>query len=149
MMNFLTANNLMDMAGLDAKFASMMDVQMDIRDKSKPIERRLPVLKEHLEKYDIYLKFKDKKALSEADKILLKEAHSYLKKAMNGDTSLPVNAWKEEYSKLTTEQKTLNQRYLTLKNEVKEAEQIRRSVYSILRQEQREQQPRRAHETEL
>lgn len=89
MMNFLTANNLMDMAGLDAKFASMMDVQMDIRDKSKPIERRLPVLKEHLEKYDIYLKFKDKKALSEAG-------------------------------------------------------QIRKSVYSILRQEQREQQPRRA-----
>jgi len=31
-----------------------------------------------------------------------------------------------------------------LKGEVKEAEQIRKSVYSILRQEQREQQPRRA-----
>ena len=30
--------------------------------------------------------------------------------------------------------------------EVKEAEQIRKSVYSILRQEQREQQPRRAQD---
>jgi hypothetical protein len=31
------------------------------------------------------------------------------------------------------------QRYLALKGEVKEAEQIRKSVYNILRQEQREQ----------
>ncbi len=40
------------------------------------------------------------------------------------------------------------QRYLALKGEVKEAEQIRRSVYNILRQEQREQQPRRAQDME-
>ena len=38
---------------------------------------------------------------------------------------------------------TLNQRYLALKEEVKEAEKIRKSVYSILRQEQREQPPHR------
>jgi len=31
---------------------------------------------------------------------------------------------------------------------VKEAEQIRRSVYNILRQEQQEQQPRRAQDME-
>ena len=41
------------------------------------------------------------------------------------------------------ERKTLNQRYLTLKEEVKEAEKIRKSVYSILRQEQ---QPRKAQD---
>ena len=38
--------------------------------------------------------------------------------------------------------------YLALKEEVKEAEQIRKSVYNILRQEQREQQPRRAQDME-
>ena len=43
-------------------------------------------------------------------------------------------------AKLTAESKTLNQQYLALKEEMKEAEQIRKSVYSILRQEQ---QPRR------
>jgi hypothetical protein len=32
------------------------------------------------------------------------------------------------------------------KDEIKEAEQIRKSVYSIVRQEQREQQPRRTHD---
>ena len=36
-----------------------------------------------------------------------------------------------------------------LKEEVKDTEQIRKSVYSILRQEQRERQPHRAQETEL
>ena len=49
---------------------------------------------------------------------------------------------------LTTERKTLNQRYLALKEEVKEAEKIRKSVYSILRQEQREQQPHRKQDME-
>lgn len=38
----------MDMAGLDEKFSYMLGEQMDIRDKLKPIERRMPVLKKHL-----------------------------------------------------------------------------------------------------
>ena len=74
--------------------------------------------------------------------------HSCLKGVMNGKTALPTKAWKAEYAKLTAERKTLNQRYLALKVEVKEAEQIRKSVYRILRQEQREQQPRRAQDVE-
>ncbi len=67
---------------------------------------------------------------------------------MNGKTALPVKAWKAEYAKLTAERKTLNQRYLALKEEVKEAEKIRKSVYSILRQEQREQQLHRKQDME-
>lgn len=62
---------------------------------------------------------------------------------MNGKTTIPTKAWKTEYVKLTNQRKALNQRYLELKEEVKEAEQIRKSVYSILRQEQREHAPRR------
>ncbi len=67
-------------------------------------------------------------------------AWTYLKGVMNGKITIPTKAWKEEYTKLTAERKTLNQRYLALKEEVKEAENIRKSVYSILRQEQREPQ---------
>ena len=55
----------------------------------------------------------------------------YLKGVMNGKTTIPVKAWKTEYAKLTNQWKTLNQRYLELKEEVKEAEKIRKSVYSI------------------
>jgi hypothetical protein len=39
--------------------------------------------------------------------------------------------------------------YLRVKDEVKEAEQIRKSVYNILRQEQREQQLQKSQDVEL
>ena len=42
----------------------------------------------------------------------------------------------------------MSERYVALKSEVKEAEKIRKSVYSILRQEQREQQPHRKQDME-
>lgn len=148
MLNFLIRNNIMDMAGLDKHFGGMIDKQMDIRDKLKPIERRLATLKKHIEQVDIYMKYKGKKALPDTEQALFVAAHSYLKDVMNGKTTLPIKAWKAEYAKLTAERKTLNQRYLAFKDEVKEAEQIRKSVYSILRQEQREQHPHRTQDME-
>ena len=148
MLNFLQANNIMDMAGLDEKFKSMIGEQLDIQGKLKPVERRLGTLKKHLEQADIYFKCKGKKPLTEAEQILFTTAKDYLKGVMNGKTTIPTKTWKEEYTKLTAERKTLNQRYLALKEEVKEAEKIRKSVYSILRQEQREQQPHRKQDME-
>ena len=133
-------------AGMCADFA--IGEQLDIQHKLKPIDRRLGTLKKHIEQADIYFKYKGKKHLTEAEQILFTAAHDYLKGVMNGKTALPVKAWKAEYAKLTAERETLNRRYLALKGEVKEAEQIRRSVYNILRQEQREQQPRRAQDME-
>lgn len=105
-------------------------------------------MKKHMKQADIYFKYKGKNKLNEADQILFAAANTYLKGMMNGKTTLPIKSWKAEHDKLTAERKTLNQRYLALKDEVKEAEQIRKSVYTILRQEQREQQPHRAQETE-
>ena len=126
----------------------MIGEQLDIQGKLKPVERRSGTLKKHLEQADIYFKYKGKKPLTEAEKILFATAKDYLKGVMNGKTTIPTKAWKEEYTKLTAERKKLNQRYLALKKEVKEAEKIRKSVYSILRQEQRERQPRKAQDME-
>ncbi len=126
----------------------MIGEQLDIQGKLKPVERRLGTLKKHLEQADIYFKCKGKKPLTEAEQILFTTAKDYLKGVMNGKTTIPTKAWKEEYTKLTAERKKLNQRYLALKKEVKEAEKIRKSVYSILRQEQRERQPRKAQDME-
>ena len=148
MLNFLQANNIMDMTGLDEKFKSMIGEQLDIQGKLKPVERRLGTLKKHIEQADIYFKYKGKKPLTEAEQILFATAKDYLKGVMNGKTTIPTKAWKEEYTKLTAERKNLNQRYLALKEEVKEAEKIRKSVFSILRQEQREQQPNRKQDME-
>ena len=82
---------------------------------------------------------------TEAEQILFATAKDYLKGVMNGKTTVPTKTWKTEFDKLTAERKTLNQLYLALKEEVKEAEKIRKSVYSILRQEQ---QPRRKQDME-
>lgn len=148
MLNFLTANGIEDMAGLDEKFKSMIGEQLDIQGKLKPVERRMNTLKKHIEQSDIYFKYKGKKPLTESEQILFTSAKDYLKGVMNGKTTIPTKAWKTEYAKLTAERKALNQRYLELKEEVKEAEKIRKSVYSILRQEQREHAPRKAQDIE-
>ena len=55
----------------------------------------------------------------------------------------------ELIEKLTAERKLLDRDYTALKDEVREAGQIRKSVYSILRQEQREQHPHREKDMEL
>lgn len=148
MLSFLQANNIMDVAGLDEKFKSMIGEQLDIQGRLKPVERRLATLKKHIEQSDIYFKYKGKKKLTETEQILFTAAKDYLKGMMNGKTAIPTKAWKEEYAKLTAERNALNQRYLALKGEVKEAEQIRKSVYSILRQEQREHAQRRTQDME-
>ena len=68
---------------------------------------------------------------------------------MNGKTTLPTRAWKAERVKLIADRNRLNQEYVSLKNEVKEVEVIKRNVYDIMRQEQREQQSSRAQDMEL
>ena len=65
----------------------------------------------------------------------------YLDGVMNGRTGIPLKAWKAEQEKLTAEREELSRRYLALKDEVKEAEQIRKGVYAILREENRKEQP--------
>ena len=110
----------------------MIGEQLDIQGKRKPVERRLDTLKKHIEQADIYFKYKGKKPLTEAEQVLLTSAKNYLKGVMNGKTTIPTKAWKEEYTKLTAERKTLNQRYLALKEEVKEAEKIKKERLQYL-----------------
>ena len=133
------------MTGLDKKFKTMIGRELDIQGNLKPVEWRLATLKKHLEQTDIYFKYKEKKPLTEAEQILLTAAKDYLKGVMNGKITILTKPWKDEYTKLTAERKALNQRYIALKEEVKEAEKIQKSVYSILRQEQ---QPHRKQDME-
>ena len=75
-------------------------------------------------------------------------AERYLNAVMNGKTGIPLKAWKAERDKLNGEKKQLIRQYHTLKDEVKEVEQIRRNVYSILREENGRELPTRKHEFE-
>ena len=84
---------------------------------------------------------------------MFENAEKYLKGVLqthfNPKKLPPIAKWKAEIEKLTAERKLLDRDYTTLKDEVKEAEQIRKSVYSIMREEQRKQQPRRTQGVEL
>jgi hypothetical protein len=127
----------------------MIEKQFDIRDRLKPIDRRLKTLDEHIKQADIYRKYKGGNTNNESERILFAAAQKYITDHLNGHGKIPYHTWTAERAKLIAERKTLNGEYLSLKAEVKEVEQIRRSVYDIMRQEQREQQPRRAQDMEL
>ena len=61
-------------------------------------------------------------------------AERYLKEIMNGKTTIPIQAWKDERAKLAAEIR-LNSVYAYLKEEVQQVEVIRRNVESVLHDE--------------
>lgn len=54
---------------------------------------------------------------------------------MNGHTTLPVKAWKEEAARRAAERAGLYQEYTRLKEEVREEEIIRRHAENLARDE--------------
>lgn len=148
----------------ERKVKNMYGEQHSITEKLKPIDRRLKTLDEHIsnaEKYfqyrDIYQQYKQhnpkkREAFYETHRMELthyEAAERYMKNVMNGKTGIPTKAWKAEQERLIAERKQLSNRYSTLKDEVKEVEQIRKGVYNILREEDRKQQPIGAQDMEL
>lgn len=133
MLSFLQENQIVDMDGLTEKMAGMFGEQREISEKLKPIDRRLKTLDGHISNAEKYLKYRE---------VYGKYRRQPPKKGvMNGRTGIPLKAWKAEQEKLTAERKELSRRYLALKDEVKEAERIRKGVYAILREENRKEQP--------
>ena len=96
----------------------------------------------------VYFKYKRNKPLTESEQILFTTAKDHLRGMMNSKTTIPAKARKTEYATLSNQWNALNQRYLEPKEKVKEAEKIRKSVYNILRQEQREHTPHRTQDME-
>ena len=156
MLNFLQENQIVDMDGLTEKMAGMFGEQREISEKLKPIDRRLKTLEGHISNAEKYLKYREvygkyrrqppkkQEAFYEAYRMELthyEAAGRYLDGVMNGRTGIPLKAWKAEHEKLTAERKELSRRYLALKDEVKEAEHIRKGVYAILREENCKEQP--------
>ena len=84
MLNFLQENQIVDMAGLDEKFSSMIGEQPDIQGKLKPVERRLDTLKKHIGQAGINFRYKGKKPLTESEQIFFTAAKDYLKGMENG-----------------------------------------------------------------
>ncbi len=142
----------------------MYGKQLDIRDKLKPVERRLKTLDEHIRQAEDYLQFreinrqyrqqkpklqKDFYNAHHKEMTLFEAADRYLKGVMNGRTTLPTKAWRAERDKLTADKKQLDGEYRALENDIAKFEKIRKNVYAIMREEQRREQPTRARDMEL
>ena len=183
MLDFLTVNNIQDMAGLDEKFKSMIGRQLDIGDRLKPVERRLNTLEKHIQQsekfksgrgykaqYDkLYAEYetikaakgwgakgKAQKALDAANEYyeahrpqitLYESAERHLRDVLQGRFDPkklpPITKWREEHARLIADKQSLTRDYYALKNEVAEAEKIRRGVYDIMRGEARTAQRER------
>ena len=141
---FLEHNKIWSMEAFDEYLSSMLRRQGDMQSELKTVERRIATLEKHLEQSDIYFRFSGKKKLSESDQILFDAAERYLQGMMNGRTKVPVKAWKRELADLTDQKKVLYYKYTELKDEVKKVEQIRRSVDSIIREEERDRAKKRS-----
>jgi len=156
MMNFLTENNIMDLDGLHKFVIAMHNKQSEIREKLKPMERRLKTLDEHIKQANLYQehtpinrvyqqqKPKHKEDFFESNRAALtlyQAAERYIKANLNGRDKIPLVAWQKERAVLTAERKTLNAEYLTLKDEVGKVEKISRSVQDILYEERQREQP--------
>ena len=160
MLNFLVANGIRDMAGLQEKVKAMYGRFSDAQAALKKSERRAKTLDEHLSQSEVYLKYKalfkqyrqiqnpkKREAFYEnhrADLAAFEAASRYLKGVMNGRTELPIPAWRDERDALAAERKGLYAEYKALKEEVREVEVIRRGVEDILRGEARDVRRERA-----
>ncbi|MCL2427292.1 MAG: MobA/MobL family protein [Oscillospiraceae bacterium] len=165
MLNFLQENKIMDLDGLHKFIISMHNKQSDIREKLKPMERRLKTLDKHIEQAEYYREFtkinrlynqqkpKDKEDFFESHRrelTLYQAAERYIKTHLNGRDKIPLASWEKERVNLTVERKSLNAEYLQLNDEVGKVEKISRSVQDILYEERRrDKQQIKSHGIEL
>jgi uncharacterized protein (DUF2267 family) len=155
--NFLQENQITDMAGLRDKVGEMYDRRLDLGDRLNRIDGRLHMLDEHIrhmgyyqEHREIYGQYQQirrpkKQAVFReqhyTEIALFESAHRYLGQHLNDHTP-PIQSWKEERAKLLTERAALSQQYSTLKEEVREAEIVKRNVERLM---SRSEQKTRAH----
>ena len=148
---FVQENGIADLPGLRGKVMEMHNRQRGINDSLKKNERRTKTLVEHITHADNYFKYRDvysqyrqqknpKKQTAfyeahRAELTLYEAAQKYLKPVLNGRTTIPIAVWKKEYAQLAAERQALYGGYTRLKEEVKDAEVIRRCVEDILRDE--------------
>jgi hypothetical protein len=146
--DFLQGNHITDMAGLREKVGEIYDRRLDMGGRLNRIDGSLRMLDEHirhmgyyLEHREIYRQYqqirrpKKQAAFREQDYTeiaLFESANRYIGQHLNGHIA-PLNSWEEERVKLLAERAALNQQYHTLKEEVRQAEIVKRNVEWLMR----------------
>jgi hypothetical protein len=121
----------------------------------KPIERRTKTLKEHIRQGKIYIahrplyeqyqnqKPRKRKEFYEANRAgltLYETAKRYLKSVLNGHP-LPLESWKDEYSKLTIRRGGIYREYSNLKVRVYDVETVKYFAMQFTREAARMKRP--------
>ena len=76
-------------------------------------------------------------------------ANKYLKAVLNGKTDIPTQAWKKELVQLTDTRISLAESFYNLKDELKNAEVLRRGMDELMKDELQRSKPQRVHGAEL
>jgi hypothetical protein len=145
---FLQSSNLSALPELQGKIAEFYERLPDAREKLKIIGRRLKTLDEHIKQTEILakhkavcMKYAEQKPkgsdrlyeTNRAETTLYEAANRCMKERLNGRTAIPLKAWKTERAKLTGEQSALGREHKPSKEEVREAETMRRYAESVER----------------
>ena len=160
---FVQENDITNVPSLRDKVVEMYGQVGGVSDRLKKVDRRIKTLDEHLKHADNYFRYRDihrqyrqqkpnkRDAFFEAHRAELthyEAARNYLDGVMNGRTDIPRKAWRAERETLTAEKGSLYAEYTRLKEEVRDAEVIRRCVETVLRDEPQKQRGRE-HGVEL
>lgn len=158
-LSFLQENQIADMVGLREKVVEMYDRRLDMGDRLNRIDGRLHMLDDHIrhmgyyqEHREIYRQYqqirrpKKQAAFREqhyTEIALFESAQRYIGQHLNDQTPL-LSSWKEERAKLLIERAALNGQYLTLKEEVREAEVVKWNVERLVRRSEQKTRPHRS-----
>ena len=141
------------MQDAERQIKDMMNEQSELRERLKPIERRLKVLNEllkqvaihkenkpFLDEYKALSPRKQKKCFSEhkAELELFKSANSYLNKHRNKDGKIPVAAWVKERDSLLKEKNEISKSTMSLSERLRQIDRIRKGARETM-----PKQPRR------
>jgi len=147
-MDFLNENSITTMPELMKHVRVMYAQQDSLREKLKPIERRMNTLEKHIKQAETYMEHRPlyeqyknlgprkQKKFHEANRAgltLYEAAERYLKPVLNGHP-VPLKSWKEEYSKLLTTRDGLSRKYSALKGKVGNVERIKHYAENFMRE---------------
>lgn len=147
---FVQQHGISDLPGLRNTVAGMYQQLDGLSCGLKMLDRRLKTLDEHFRQTGNYSKYsglhrqhqqlppRKQAAFYErhrAELTLYEAAEAYLRGVLNGRTTIPDKAWRDEAKQLTAERRSLYADYVRLKEETHSAEAIRYLVEHVMREE--------------
>ena len=161
---FIQENDINDFSAFADIITHLHQSQYDLANAIKKEERRISTLNQHLAQVDIfkqhkavYTKYKSldpKKRNTFSDKhseeiTAYEVASKYLKEHLNGYNKIPEKAWRDERDELLAARYAHVEEYYNLKDDVRNAEVLRKGAENIMREDASRAQPQRTQNMEL